>query len=327
MSFRAHQTISAQPSVSRESRLLLAITNLRIETALLAVDSVASMQVPYTVGCGGRLDAEASLAHPLPALVSKAGSPRQDRECRFLCCSDCVGVAATSLQHRHFHRPPFLPYFPCFPSVTRFGVYPAPCGTARLCFFGFQKIFSALPAKNAERKDFPNLPKKRRLALGSGAPRVASRKSVPRELRANTNRRKTMALYENEITLKGFLGKDAENVATTQQKTFTILSLATKTGYKDKQGNWVNRTEWHRIVAFGKPSEYARNLKKGDYVEVKGEQRTTEFEKEVVQGKNKVKVTFRNPEVHASIVKKLEQPKSSREENLDAEPVTEGDAA
>jgi single-strand DNA-binding protein len=136
-----------------------------------------------------------------------------------------------------------------------------------------------------------------------------------------------MALYENEITLKGFLGKDAENVATTQQKTFTILSLATKTGYKDKQGNWVNRTEWHRIVAFGKPSEYARNLKKGDYVEVKGEQRTTEFEKEVVQGKNKVKVTFRNPEVHAGIVKKLEQPKSSREENLDAEPVTEGDAA
>ena len=136
-----------------------------------------------------------------------------------------------------------------------------------------------------------------------------------------------MALYENEITLKGFLGKDAENVATTQQKTFTILSLATKTGYKDKQGNWVNRTEWHRIVAFGKPADYARNLKKGDYVEVKGELRTTEYEKEVGDGKKKVKVTFRNPEVHASIVKKLEQPKSSREENLDAEPVTEGDAA
>ncbi|WP_216845257.1 hypothetical protein, partial [Granulicella sp. S156] len=25
-------------------------------------------------------------------------------------------------------------YFPCLPSVTRFGAYPAPCGTARLCF-------------------------------------------------------------------------------------------------------------------------------------------------------------------------------------------------
>ena len=136
-----------------------------------------------------------------------------------------------------------------------------------------------------------------------------------------------MALYENEIKLKGFLGKDAENIATKTQKTFTVLSLATKSGYKDKQGQWVNHTEWHRIVAFGQPAEYARNLKKGDYVEVKGEQRTTEYEKEVGDGKKKVKVTFRDKEVRASIVKKLEQPKSSGGQNLDAEPVREGDAA
>ena len=136
-----------------------------------------------------------------------------------------------------------------------------------------------------------------------------------------------MALYENEITLKGFLGKDAENIATKTQKTFTVLSLATKSGYKDKQGQWVNHTEWHRIVAFGQPAEYARNLKKGDYVEVKGEQRTTEYEKEVGDGKKKVKVTFRDKEVRASIVKKLEQPKSSGGQDLDAEPVREDDAA
>jgi single-strand DNA-binding protein len=136
-----------------------------------------------------------------------------------------------------------------------------------------------------------------------------------------------MALYENEITLKGFLGKDAENIATKTQKTFTVLSLATKSGYKDKQGQWVNHTEWHRIVAFGQPAEHARNLKKGDYVEVKGELRTTEYEKEVGDSKKKVKVTFRDKEVRASIVKKLEQPKSSGGQNPDAEPITEGDAA
>jgi single-strand DNA-binding protein len=137
-----------------------------------------------------------------------------------------------------------------------------------------------------------------------------------------------MALYENKITLKGFLGKDAENFATKQQRTFTVLSLATKSGYKDKQtGKWVNHTEWHRIVAFGKPAEYAKGLKKGDYVEVEGEQRTTEFPKEVGEGKNKVKVTFREKEVRAGIVKKLAQPESSREENLDADPITEDDAA
>jgi single-strand DNA-binding protein len=137
-----------------------------------------------------------------------------------------------------------------------------------------------------------------------------------------------MALYENEITLKGFLGKDAENIATKQQKTFTVLSLATKSGYKDKQKNeWVNHTEWHRIIAFGQPAEHARNLKKGDYVEVKGELRGTEYEKEVGDSKKKVKVTLRDKEVRASIVKKLEQPKNSREENLDSEPITEDDAA
>jgi single-strand DNA-binding protein len=137
-----------------------------------------------------------------------------------------------------------------------------------------------------------------------------------------------MALYENEITLKGFLGKDAENIATKQQKTFTVLSLATKSGYKDKQtSQWVNHTEWHRVVAFGKPAEYARNLKKGDYVEVKGELRSTEYEKEVGDSKKKVKVTFRDKEVRASIVKKLEQPKRSGGQNPDSEPFTEDDAA
>ena len=137
-----------------------------------------------------------------------------------------------------------------------------------------------------------------------------------------------MALYENKITLKGYIGKDAENFATKQQKTFTVLSLATKSGYKDKQKDeWVNHTEWHRIVAFGKPAEYAKNLKKGDYVEVVGETQTNQYEKEIGDGKKKTKVTFREKEVRASLVKKLAKPESSRDENFDAEPVTEDDAA
>ena len=137
-----------------------------------------------------------------------------------------------------------------------------------------------------------------------------------------------MALYENNIKLKGFLGKDAENFATRQQKTFTVLSLATKSGYKDKQKNeWVNHTEWHRIVAFGKPADYAKNLKKGDYVEIEGELRSSEFDVQVGEGKKKTTVKRRGWEVRTSIVKKLEQPESSRGENPDAEPITEDDAA
>ena len=135
-----------------------------------------------------------------------------------------------------------------------------------------------------------------------------------------------MALYENNQKLKGFLGKDAETFATRNQKIVVVLSLATKSGYKDQQtGKWVNNTEWHRIVAFGKPADYAKGLKTGDYVEVEGETRSTEYEKEVGQGKNKVKVTFRDKEVRANTVKKLTAP--AKGENLDAEPITEDDAA
>lgn len=135
-----------------------------------------------------------------------------------------------------------------------------------------------------------------------------------------------MALYTNTVTVKGYLGKDAETFATASQKTFVTFSLATKSGYKDQQKNeWVNHTEWHRIVAFGKPADYARGLKKGDYVEVEGELHSTQYEKEVGQGKNKVKATFRDKEIRASIVKKLDAPTKS--ENLDTDSITEDDAA
>ena len=136
-----------------------------------------------------------------------------------------------------------------------------------------------------------------------------------------------MTLYENEIKLKGYVGKDAESFATKNQTQLVVFSLATKSGYKDKETNqWVNHTEWHRIVAFAKPAEYAKGLKKGDYVEVEGELRSTEYDAQVGEGKKNT-VKRRGWEVRASVVKKLAQPESSRGENLDAEPITEGDAA
>ena len=137
-----------------------------------------------------------------------------------------------------------------------------------------------------------------------------------------------MALYENNVKLKGYVGKDAESFATKNQTTFVVFSLAVKSGYKDRQTNeWVNRTEWPRVVAFGKPADHAKPLKKGDYVEIEGELRSTEREFEIVKDKKKTKIKIRDWEVRANTVKKLAKPQSSREENLDAEPVTEDDAA
>ncbi|MHB1936795.1 MAG: single-stranded DNA-binding protein [Acidobacteriaceae bacterium] len=135
-----------------------------------------------------------------------------------------------------------------------------------------------------------------------------------------------MALYENKITLKGYIGKDAATFATKQQNTLVVLSLATKSGYKDKQTKqWVNHTEWHRIVCFAKAAEYAKNLKKGDYVEIEGELRSTEFDAEVGEGKKKATVKRRGWEIRASIVRKLAQPASG--DNTDADSITEDDAA
>ena len=137
-----------------------------------------------------------------------------------------------------------------------------------------------------------------------------------------------MALYENNVKLKGYIGKDAESFATKNQTTFVVFSLAVKNGYKDRQTNeWVNRTEWPSIVAFGKPADHAKTLKKGDYVEVEGELRSTEREFEIVKDKKKTKIKIRDWKVRANLVKPLPKPQSSREENLDAEPVTEDDAA
>ena len=113
---------------------------------------------------------KAWLTHSLPG----AGSgERQNHECWLVARASLLACA---LQTGRFHRAPSLPDLPMSHSVTRFGAYPAPCSTARLCFglrrpmgFGFQKIFSATLRTQRGRKDFPNLPKKRHLALGSGA--------------------------------------------------------------------------------------------------------------------------------------------------------------
>ena len=136
-----------------------------------------------------------------------------------------------------------------------------------------------------------------------------------------------MALYTNNVTLKGFVGKDAESKTTKQQRTFVVLSLATKSGYKDKQTNeWVNHTEWHRVVVFGNAVDYAKGLKKGDYAEIEGELRSSEFDAEAGEGKKKITVKRRGWEVRASVVRKLAPPPKSAE-NPDAELATNEDAA
>ena len=78
------------------------------------------------------------------------------------------------------------------------------------------------------------------------------------------------AFSMNKIQLIGNLGKDAETRFTTNNVSVTSFGLATTSRIKGKDGNWINETTWHNIVAFSL-SDYIKNiLKKGKKFFVEG---------------------------------------------------------
>ena len=83
-------------------------------------------------------------------------------------------------------------------------------------------------------------------------------------------------MYSNKVTLIGFLGNDAE-VRSNDNRSFTTLSLATKSSYK-KDGKYIEHTEWHRCVVFGKLGQFAATLKKGAHIQVEGELRSRGYD-------------------------------------------------
>ncbi len=84
-------------------------------------------------------------------------------------------------------------------------------------------------------------------------------------------------MYKNTVNLIGFLGNDA-TIHTGNNRSFTTLSVATKSSYKDKKsGEYVSQTEWHSLVVFGKLATFAGSLKKGAHIEVEGELRSREY--------------------------------------------------
>lgn len=88
-----------------------------------------------------------------------------------------------------------------------------------------------------------------------------------------------MAKSVNKVILIGNLGKDPEIRYTPQGTAVANFTLATNERYKDKDGNWQDRTEWHNLVAFARTAEIAGEyLKKGRTVYVEGSLRTNSWE-------------------------------------------------
>lgn len=82
------------------------------------------------------------------------------------------------------------------------------------------------------------------------------------------------------VTLLGNLGADAE-LKTTDKGAALKFRLATSSVWFDKENQKQERTEWHRVVVFGKRAEsLAPHLKKGTKLFVTGELRTSSYDKE-----------------------------------------------
>lgn len=89
----------------------------------------------------------------------------------------------------------------------------------------------------------------------------------------------------NKVIIIGTLGRDPEMRYLPNGNAVCSMSLATDEGYKDRNtGQQVDKTEWHRIEAFGRLAEImGEYLKKGSKCYVEGKLRTDEYEKDGIK--------------------------------------------
>ena len=83
----------------------------------------------------------------------------------------------------------------------------------------------------------------------------------------------------NKVTIIGNLGRDPEIKYTQSNVPVANLSVATTESWKDKQsGEWQEKTEWHRVVAWRYLAERAEKyLRKGKQVYIEGKLETRKW--------------------------------------------------
>ncbi|MGH8085736.1 MAG: single-stranded DNA-binding protein [Lysobacter sp.] len=93
-----------------------------------------------------------------------------------------------------------------------------------------------------------------------------------------------MARGVNKVILVGNLGNDPEVKYTQGGMAITTLSLATTSVRKDKDGQQIEKTEWHRVKLFGKLGEIAGEyLRKGRQVYIEGRLEYGSYEKDGIK--------------------------------------------
>jgi single-strand DNA-binding protein len=83
----------------------------------------------------------------------------------------------------------------------------------------------------------------------------------------------------NRVILVGRLGRDPETRYTSSGQAVCNFTLATNEVYRNRTGEQQERTEWHRIVVWGKLAETAQQyLKKGSLVYIEGRIQTRQWD-------------------------------------------------
>ncbi|MFA7153837.1 MAG: single-stranded DNA-binding protein [Methanoregulaceae archaeon] len=132
------------------------------------------------------------------------------------------------------------------------------------------------------------------------------------------NQRRTLMV--NRVYLIGRLGADPEVRYTPDSTMVVNFRIATDESYKNRSGEKVSKTEWHRIVVWGKLAEICGNyLGKGALVFIEGKLQTRTWDDK--EG-NKRSVT----EILASGMKMLESRRSQGgDDSRDPEPLPDDD--
>ena len=99
----------------------------------------------------------------------------------------------------------------------------------------------------------------------------------------------------NKVILVGRLGRDPETRFTGGGQAVANFSVATDETYKDKNGERQKRTEWHKIVVWGKQAEIAQQyLKKGSLVFIEGRIQSREWQDKEGQKRTSFEIVASN---------------------------------
>jgi single-strand DNA-binding protein len=99
----------------------------------------------------------------------------------------------------------------------------------------------------------------------------------------------------NKVILVGRLGRDPETRYTSGGQAVANFSVATDESYKDRNGERQKRTEWHKIVVWGKQAEIAQQyLKKGSLIFLEGRIQSREWQDKEGQKRTSFEIVANN---------------------------------